>query len=112
MGNTININGKNYPNGSSIIISNNTILIDGVNVTPDAKTISISVEGDLGELSCDVSEKVIVTGNVLNNVKLTNGKIEVGGFIAGSVSNTNGNIECNDVGGNVKTTNGNIKYKK
>lgn len=111
MGNNININGKIYENGNSIVIKNNNIWIDGKNVTPDSKIVTIDIKGNINSIECDIVEKITVNGNVENNLKTTNGDIEVGGFVAGSVT-TNGDVTCNNVSGNVKTTNGDIKYKK
>lgn len=76
MGNTIIINGKKYPDGNSVRIIGNNIWIDGVNVTPDAKMITIKVEGNLGELKCDVADQIVIAGNVEKNVTTTSGDIK------------------------------------
>ena len=112
MGNTITINGKTYPDGNSVRMIGNNIWIDGVNVTPDAKIITVNIEGNLGELNCDVANTVTITGNVENSVKTVSGDIEIGGFVGGNVQSTSGDIKCNNIGGSVKTTSGDIKYKK
>jgi hypothetical protein len=121
---SININNMGYV-GKSIIVTKNKIIIDGVDVTPDAKIVNITVTGDVEAVSADICEKITVTGNVKTisttngdvkcgnvegNVSLTNGDIECGD-VKGDVHNMSGDIKCGTVGGNVKTMSGDIKHK-
>ena len=46
---TIVINGNTY-SGSNIVISNNRLIVNGCDVTPDGKEINIKVEGNINEL--------------------------------------------------------------
>ena len=102
----VNINGKSY-SGRSVIISNGKVVIDGVDVTPDAKHIDIIVEGDIDKLDVDLCDKLMVKGNV-NTLTSTSADVECGD-VTGSVKTVSGDIECGNVGGDVTTTSGDVK---
>lgn len=98
---------NNVQVGRSIVISNGKIIIDGKDVTPEGKTINISIEGDVDNISVDMCNKFEVKGNV-NSIVSTSGDIECGD-VTGNIECTSGDIECNNVGGNVETTSGDVK---
>ena len=91
------INGVSYA-GNSVSISGNKILIDGINVTPDAKEITVQVDGNIESIDIDSCNSFLMNGSA-GRVRSTNGDIEI-----------NGNVRCGAVGGSVKTKNGNIKH--
>ena len=128
MNSSITINGKNY-GGKSIIISNGKVIIIGVDVTPDSKTININVVGDIDKLEAmDVVNKleikgnvnelsntsgdIEITGNVNGNIESTSGDIEIDGDVSGSIDTTSGDVRCKNVGGSVKTISGDIRNTK
>ena len=90
MTNSIQINGVTMIGGRSITVKGGKVIIDGQDVTPDAKTINISVTGHVEMLSVDHAEKVEVTGT------------------CGSVKTMSGNVACEAVNGPVKTMSGNV----
>jgi hypothetical protein len=119
------MNGKSYI-GDSIVVRNNKVIIDGVDVTPDSKVITITVEGNIEELHVDCCNSLIVNGNVgllntqsgdveckdvIGNLNLTNGDVECGN-VGGSIQTVSGDIKCWNVNGNVYTSSGDIKYRK
>jgi hypothetical protein len=100
-GNVISTSGRN------VVVNNGKVFIDGVDVTPDSKTINISVEGDIDKLDVDACSKVEVVGKV-GQIKTASGDVEVDGDISGSVSTMSGDVRCGDVGGNVTTMSGDV----
>lgn len=103
----ININGEVYK-GNSITISNNKIIIDGKNCTPDSKNINITVHGNIDNLSVDVCDHIKIDGNC-NTIKSQSGDVEIGGDVVENVSNMSGDVICNgDIYGNVSTMSGDI----
>jgi hypothetical protein len=121
----ININGQSFA-GRSIVIKNQRIIIDGVDITPDAKVINITVDGNLDSVSVDMCEKIIVNGtvvqvntasgdvecqNVAENVNTVSGDVECGN-VGGNVTTTSGDVKCENVTGSVKTLSGDIKHRK
>jgi hypothetical protein len=119
------INNRGY-NGKSISIINNKIIIDGVDVTPNSKTINITIDGNVDNLSVDVCNNIIVNGDVnklttssgdidcddvLGDIKTISGEIECG-KVGGNISTISGDVKCKNVTGNVKTNSGNIKHIK
>lgn len=122
----ITINGTTY-HGSSITMKNGKVIVDGEEVkTGDAKTINISVNGDITNLEVDacnelqvtgsvgslrtISGDVTVTGDVDGSVQSTSGDIECG-HVQGSVQTVSGDVKCGAVGGNVKTLSGDVRHK-
>lgn len=93
----VTINGKTY-SGSSVVVINNRVLIDGKEITDKdlPKTIlQIEVTGTLQELKTDASVNCDdVTGNV-----------EAGGSVncdsVGGNVNAGGSVNCDSVGGSV-----------
>ena len=119
--------GGNAYSGNSVVVTNGKVIIDGKDVTPDAKEINISVQGDVAELKVDACNKVSVTGNVgsfsgrtgdveisgdvSGDVQTTTGEVSCGA-VSGSVSTSTGDVDCVSVGGSVSTKTGDIKYKR
>ena len=106
MSSKISINGTTF-SGKSINIKNNKILIDGLNVTPDNKIITILVNGNVDILQTDVCETIKIAGDV-KDLSLSAGNIEVIGDCHRDVKTSAGNIKCENVTGNVSTGSGDI----
>ena len=105
----ININGKTIF-GKSISINNNKIIIDGEDVTPDSKEISIKVEGNIEKLSVDACNQVTVTGDV-GKINTMSGDVDVTGNVTGNIETMSGDVHCGNVGGKIKTMTGDIRTK-
>jgi len=101
----IRINNKTY-NGNSVIISNNKIIIDGVDQTPDSKNITINVVGNLQNLEVDSCESLKIDGNCYK-VSTVSGDVICYG-IEGNVSTVSGDVECKIINGDVSTVSGDI----
>lgn len=91
---TVTINGITISGRNSVVVANGRVVVDGKDVTPDAKAISIEVHGNIEELRVDACESVHVAGNV------------------GSVGTVSGDVRCGDVGGNVATVSGDVECRK
>lgn len=102
----MNINNNGYV-GRSIIINNGKVIIDGKDVTPDSKTITIEIVGDIDNLSVDSCQTVKVQGDV-NSLRTTSGDIECGD-VKTDIKTTSGDIECKNIGGSVTTVSGDVK---
>lgn len=109
--NTVTINGRMIANKGNISISNGKIVIDGVDVTPDAKEINITVNGNVEKLEVDACDKVHIVGKV-DNVKTMSGDVDIEGDISGNISTMSGDVDCYNVGGSISTMSGNVKHKK
>lgn len=110
VGSTIIINGVKY-SGNNINMLNNKVVIDGINVTPDAKNITISVEGNISTLSVDMCNKINITGNI-GSLSTVSGDVEITGEVGGNVGTVSGDVKCGNISGSVKTVSGDIKNKK
>lgn len=123
---TITINGVTYSGGNSIVAVGNKVMIDGKDVTPDSKIINITVEGNVGEVSADYCQKIIVKGTVTNvqtasgdvkcndvtgSVTTMSGEVEAAN-VGGSITTMSGDVKCGTVAGSVRTTTGDIKNAK
>jgi len=99
------VNSQSY-NGRSVTIINGKVIVDGKDVTPDSKEISIKVEGNLDSLSVDYANTIHVEGSVgsLNSVS---GDVECNS-VTGDVKTTSGDVDCGPVGGNVQTVSGDV----
>lgn len=107
---TISINGTTYV-GNNVKIVNGKVIVDGKDMTPDAKNITIQVNGDISNLDVDICDKLSITGNV-NELSTVSGDVEIGGSVGGNIKTTSGDIKCGNIAGNVKTVSGDIKNKK
>lgn len=119
------VNNKSYI-GKSVTISGSKVIVDGVDVTPDSKEISISIQGDIDNLTVDYCKEIKIEGNVntinngsgditcstvFNGVKSGSGDVE-SDTIEGDVTTGSGDVKCETITGSVRTGSGNIKYKK
>lgn len=125
--NTIIINGNRYT-GNSVSVINNKVFIDGVDQTPNAKQITIGIEGNIENLTVDYADSITVTGDVgrvksgsgnvtcrnvgTDGVTTGSGNVEVGNSVLGDVKTGSGNVKSNTIAGSAKTMSGNIKYNK
>ncbi len=126
---TVKINQSIIGSGNSVIIKNGKIIVDGKDVTPDSKEISITIEGDIKELSVDSCQKISVNGNVdrlssvsgdvevggnvINGgIQSTSGDVDVSGNVTGDIKTVSGDVDCGDVSGSIKTVSGDIKTRK
>lgn len=107
---TIVINGNTY-SGSNIVISNNRVIVNGCDVTPDGKEINIKVEGNINELKVDACSNISVTGDV-QTISTKSGDIDVSGNVNGSISTISGDIDCGPVSGSISTISGDIKHRR
>ncbi len=108
MSSTIRINNISY-SGSSIVINNGKVIIDGKEVQTDDKQISIVVEGHVGKLEVDCCNSLEIKG-AAGSVKTTSGSVRCGA-VTGSVSTMSGSVNCGDIGGDVSTMSGSVNCK-
>jgi hypothetical protein len=105
----ITINGVTFT-GNNVNIVNNKVIIDGKEaVIPEAKEISITINGNIESLKSG-SGKVTVTGEVetistgSGDVTILNGDVRTVTTMSGGVK-INGNVK-----GNVTTMSGDVRY--
>ena len=103
----ITINGVSIPSCESVSVLNGRVIVDGVDVTPDAHLVNIVVTGNLESLSADHCQSLTVNGVVFGDVTSVSGDITCGD-VTGSVSSTAGDIKCGSVGGSVKAKAGDV----
>lgn len=108
--NTISINGVTISAGRSINIRNGKITIDGVDVTPDAKQITIEITSNVERLEADCCEKITVNGDA-GPVSTQSGDVQVTGAVSGSVQTMSGSVVCGSVGGGVSTMSGSVVHR-
>lgn len=102
--NKVTINGKTYSSSGNISVINNTVYVDGQEVSGTPKDIlRIEVTGTLNNLKTDLSV----------NCEDVQGNVEAGGSVncdrVGGSINAGGSVNCDNVGGNV-TAGGSIIY--
>jgi hypothetical protein len=108
---TIKINGITIT-GSNIVNINGRVLVDGKDITPDAKEITISVNGNIEKLEAAACLKISVTGDV-GRIKTLSGDVEVSGSVNGNVETMSGDVDCGgSIAGSVKTISGDIKSRR
>ena len=107
--NSITINGTTITSGGSITVSNGRIVVNGRDVTPDAKTINIVITGNVEYLNADAVNVLEIKGSVTGNVATASGNVKCGD-VHGSVSSMSGNVRCGSIGGNAKTMSGDITH--
>ena len=121
----ITINGKNIF-GKNINISNGKVIIDGVDMTPDSKEITINVMGNIDTLDVDYAKEIKVNGDInkastgsgdITCVNITGGARTGSGDIEcetlnGDVQTGSGDVKATTITGSVKTGSGDIKYRK
>jgi hypothetical protein len=109
--NTISINGMNINARGSIVVSNGKVIVNGIDVTPDAKEINIVINGDTDKIQVDACNSFQMTGNA-GSIKTMSGDVEISGDITESVSTMSGDVDCGNIGGSVSTMSGDIKQRK
>lgn len=95
--------------GRNVTISNNKIIIDGIDITdqlPDQKKYEIIVTGDVDKIECDVCDKITVNGNV-ESLSTLSGNVECHD-VTNSIQTQSGDVECGNIGGNVTTMSGDV----
>ncbi len=108
--------------GRSVTVVNGQVFVDDVDVTPDAKNITIEITGDVENLNVDTCRQVTINGNaqtvetaagddrchdVNGPVETISGDIKCGN-VQGNVKTVSGDVECDNVGGNVSSKAGDI----
>jgi hypothetical protein len=121
---TVSINGMIY-HGSDITISQGRVTVDGKDVTPEAKNITIAVDGNIDTLKADQCSKIVVNGScgsldtmsgdvdcgpVNGPVKTMSGDVKCG-HVGKSVETMSGDVDCSVVGGSVTTNSGDIDHR-
>ncbi len=109
MNNKITINGKTHiVSARSVTVSNGRVIIDGKDMTPDAKEISISIEGNVEFLQADVCNAIDVNGSV-GKITTQSGNVRCG-EVGKSVTTMSGNVSCGGIAGGVTTMSGDINH--
>jgi len=106
---TIKINNHTYT-GSSVIISNGKILIDGEDQTPETKEVTITVNGNIDSISADLCNNITIEGSS-GSIKTMSGDVKIHGDVTGSVSTMSGDVDCYNIGESVSTMSGNITHR-
>jgi hypothetical protein len=107
----ISINGVNiFSSGRNIIVRNNQVIIDGVDVTPDAKHITVEIHGNVKTLQADVCASITVTGHA-GSVQTQSGDVKINGDVSGSITTMSGDVNCATVGGNITTMSGDVRHR-
>lgn len=98
--------------GRVITVHNGRVIVDGKDVTPEAKEINISVNGNVEKIEADACQKISVTGDV-GSVATQSGDVDVGGSVRGSVQTMSGDVECGgNIGGSASSMSGDVRYRK
>lgn len=104
------INGNSYI-GRSVTVSNNQIIIDNIDVTPESKQITIQIEGNVEKINVDKCNSVNINGNA-DMVTTMSGDVTVKGDIHGNVKTMSGDVEADKIQGSISTMSGDITYKR
>lgn len=99
--------------GNNLTISNNRVIVDGVDITanlPEQKTFNIEVTGNLEILKADICQKIHIKGTV-GHVQTQSGDVECGD-VKGSITTMSGDVDCGTVEGSIQTMSGNVKHKR
>jgi hypothetical protein len=110
---TIVINGMTITaEGRSVSVRDGRVIVDGKDVTPEAKEIVITVTGDIERLEVGACNTVSIGGNV-GSVKCQTGDVEVRGDIRGDASSQTGDINCGgSIHGDASTMTGNVTTRR
>jgi hypothetical protein len=103
------IGGKSY-SGRNITVTRKRVVVDGVDLTPDSKDISIQIEGNIETLTVDECNLVTVDGNV-NTLSTMSGDVQMKGDVQGNVKTMSGDVVCGKILGSVSTMSGDILHK-
>lgn len=112
--NTIVINGvviQGSGRNNNVTIRGTRVIIDGKDVTPDAKEINIVVNGSIEKIEADACDKISVTGDV-GNIRTQSGDVDVSGNVSGSVQTMSGDVDCGNIAGSVSTMSGDVKHRR
>lgn len=105
-GSHVNIDGRDFVGGRSVVINNGEVWVDGVKQDGTlVGPVSITVHGDV-DLIDGPAAKVEVAGSC-GSVKTMSGDVRCGN-VAGDVGTMSGDVTCGKVGGNIKTMSGDI----
>jgi hypothetical protein len=100
--------GRTITGGRNVSIVGNRVLIDGKDVTPDAKDIRVEVIGNVERLEADACSSIAVTGDA-GSISTQSGDVKVRGNVGGSVQTMSGNVDCGgSIAGNVSTMSGDV----
>lgn len=108
--NKVSINGVTITASGNISVRNGRVMVDGKDVTPDAKEIRVDVHGDVEHITVDSCSQITVTGAVRGDVSTQAGDVRCGD-VGGSVQTMAGDVVCGRVAGNVKTMSGDIRHQ-
>jgi hypothetical protein len=111
MGNSIIIGNNNFV-GKNITVQNGKVIIDGkiVDLPENDKIINIIAE-NIESLRVDSCEGITVKGNA-GDVRISQGRLSVGGCIMGDVHVSQGNIDYGNIEGDVSVSMGSINTRK
>lgn len=104
--NRISINGVDIVGGRNISIKNGKVIVDGNDVTPESKNITIEVTGNVETLDVGSANTIKISGDCAN-VESQSGDI-ICGNVSGDVRSTSGDIDCENVRGDTSTISGDI----
>ena len=112
MGNQICIGNNNIQIGSSIAVQNGLVIVDGkqVDLPENEKIINIQAE-NLESLHVDSCNEITIKGGV-GSVRVSQGRISIGGAVKGDVHVSQGNVDCGNIEGDVSVSMGNIRSRK
>lgn len=95
---------------ANVVITNNKVYVDGKDVTPKGKQITVQVTGNVENLKCDSCSSVTVSGNA-GSVRSSSGDVEVTGNVTGDAETTSGDIYVKGgVKGSVSAVSGDIRH--
>lgn len=107
IGSRVNIDGRDFTGGRTVVINDNEVWIDGVKQDGTLTgPVSITVHGDV-DLIDGPAAQVEVAGTC-GTVKTMSGDVRCGN-VAGDVGTMSGDVTCGKVSGNVKTMSGDIR---
>ena len=103
----ITINGRSF-SGNNVSIVNGKVTIDGKRVDVEERDvkITVTVNGNIGNLEMDSGE-VTVQGDV-GEIKTASGSVMCQD-VKGGVQTASGNVSCTDVYADITTRSGNVR---
>ncbi len=108
---TVTVNGVTIKGGQSIVVRNGKVIVDGKDVTPDAKSITISVNGNVNELKADTCQSISISGNT-GAISTVSGNLHAEGAINGSVNTMSGDITSGSISGNASSMSGDVSCRR
>lgn len=105
---TITVNGKSV-SGTSIRVNNGKIFVDGQEMTPHSKVITIQVQGDINLIDVSACDSIHVSGTV-GTIRTMSGNVRCGG-VTNSVETMSGNIDCGSVGESATSMSGSVRRR-